>query len=149
MVNLARDFNRKAEADAKTIADAARKKPKPPKKQRFRLPTSQLYSPFLAKLTDVLQDVKECEDPYFDTSILSTGQQYPQRFVMKTQRAFLMNTIEKHIKEEKLRLRKRRRRSSTMWQTRLKEVCETPMPTPMGVGPLEAEPPKYLTTKLF
>jgi hypothetical protein len=138
MIMLATKFNKKAEADGQRLLDeeAARNRSKAPTKQRFRLPTSQLYSPFLAKLTDALQDVKECEEPYFDTAILSTGQQYPQRFVMKTQRNYLVDMIERHIKEEKLRLRKRRRRSSTMWQTRLKEVSEG-RPTPMGVGPLE------------
>ena len=41
---------------------------------------------------------------------------------MSKQRQYLIEKLETHISEERLRLRKRRRRSSTMWESRLKEA---------------------------
>ena len=97
---------------------------KPPSRKRVRLPTSQLYSPYLSKLTDALKDVLECNSKYFDTNVLSADQEYMQRWPLKIpeQKTFLLEKIKESIEAEKNRLRRRRRRSSTMWQTRLKEA---------------------------
>ena len=123
-LHLAKRFDTGSAQRTKEMAREAaeRAAQKPPSRQRYRLPTGQLYSPFLQKLTDTLEDVKACEEPFFDTDILSAGQNYMQRFVMSKQRQYLIEKLETHISEERLRLRKRRRRSSTMWESRLKEA---------------------------
>jgi hypothetical protein len=116
-------------AKEKAVVEEELSKIKPPSRRKFRLPTSQLYSPYLAKLTDTLQDVIECEDRYFNTNILSADREYMQQYTLKTpeQKSFLIDQLKENIQSEKDRLRRRRRRSSTMWQSRLKEAAKDAM----------------------
>ena len=71
-------------AQEKVAIEAELAKIKPPSRRKFRLPTSQLYSPYLANLTDALQDVIECHEQYFDTKVLSADRDYMQRWPLKT-----------------------------------------------------------------
>ena len=117
------------QAKEKAIVEQELSKIKPPSRRKFRLPTSQLYSPYLAKLMDTLQDVIECEDKCFNTNILSADRQYMQQYMLKIpeQKSFLIDQLKENIQSEKDRLRRRRRRSSTMWQSRLKEAAKDAM----------------------
>ena len=116
-------------AQEKVAIEAELAKIKPPSRRKFRLPTSQLYSPYLANLTDALQDVIECHEQYFDTKVLSADRDYMQRWPLKTieQQDFLIDKLKINIQAEKDRLRRRRRRSSTMWETRLKDAQKVAM----------------------
>ena len=76
-----------------------------------------------------IQDVLECNEQYFDTKVLSADRDYMQRWPLKTieQQDFLIDKLKINIQAEKDRLRRRRRRSSTMWETRLKDAQKVAM----------------------
>ena len=73
--------------------------------------------------------VQECHEQYFDTKVLSADRDYMQRWPLKTieQQDFLIDKLKINIQAEKDRLRRRRRRSSTMWETRLKDAQKVAM----------------------
>ena len=68
-------------------------------------------------------------EQYFDTKVLSADRDYMQRWPLKTieQQDFLIDKLKINIQAEKDRLRRRRRRSSTMWETRLKDAQKVAM----------------------